>query len=417
MKQKKRFGWILNVLRYGLLVAAVVFLYYSVKWYDYVALNDAENTLVRVVEEHFDDAHHRTGLVIMRDGKEETVGLDAVVRMKDNPEVPAIQYGIRSVVKHMNLMYAVLALILFGPAWLLLSWRLALMLRIQDVHLKYWPAVKLTYVGNFFNFALPGMTGGDLIKAYYLSQYTHRKTEAVTTVFLDRGMGLLGNVMLASMMILIRWNQVGAQLGWVVLLPAAVGTGMIFGAIVVFNPRIRTLLRLRELVERLPASGQLLRIGRSVLAMWQHKRLVIGSLLLTFVLQGMCYVSAFIMAQALGMKGEFLHYMIFIPIGFMIAAIPFSPPQGFGVMEAAFIWFFTGPALGNSDSQAFALALAARLTQLIWALPGGLVPLLGAHVPRGDELEAFEENGSEGSPSTAAAPDARISPAAPERAT
>jgi hypothetical protein len=38
-----------------------------------------------------------------------------------------------------------------------------------------------------------------------------------------------------------------------------------------------------------------------------------------------------------------------------------------------------------------AFALANRLTQLVWAVPGVLVPLLGAHLPSQAELKALEE--------------------------
>jgi glycosyltransferase 2 family protein len=401
VKQKKRFGWLFALLRYGLLAVAVVYLYFNVKWYDYVTLSDAAHTRVRVIDQTYSPSGQRTGLVVLRDGQATPIGLDGVQCIKDT-HIPAIQFGIRSVVQQMKVGYALLALLMFGPAWLLMSQRLVCMLAVQDVRLRYWSAVKLTYVGNFFNFALPGTTGGDLLKAYYLTAYTHRKTEAVTAVFLDRIMGLLGNILIASTMILIKWNVVGASLGWAALLPGAVGALLVLAAIAIFNPRIRAVLHLRQIVDRLPASGQLLRVGRAVVAMGNHKRHVAVALLLTLALQGLCYVSAFVGSRALGMDGSLLHYLIFIPIGFLIAAIPITP-QGFGVMEGAFILFFTGGGLTNSDSQAFALALALRLTQLLWALPGGLVPLLGAHVPRAAELEAFEENGTVAVPEVAPA--------------
>jgi hypothetical protein len=59
-------------------------------------------------------------------------------------------------------------------------------------------------------------------------------------------------------------------------------------------------------------------------------------------------------------------------------------------MEAAYIQFFALGRLHNDPSQAVALAVALRLIQLVWALPGILVPLLGAHLPRKDELASLE---------------------------
>ncbi len=78
-----------------------------------------------------------------------------------------------------------------------------------------------------------------------------------------------------------------------------------------------------------------------------------------------------------------------MPIGFLISAIPIAPPQGFGVMESFFVLFFVKNGLSTA-SQAVTFALALRLIQLIWALPGVLVPLLGAHLPSKTELAQME---------------------------
>jgi uncharacterized membrane protein YbhN (UPF0104 family) len=256
------------------------------------------------------------------------------------------------------------------------------------VRLGYWPATKLTVAGNFFNFALPGTTGGDLIKAYYLTHYTHLKTEAVTTVFLDRAIGLFGLVLLAGAAILFTRDP--SQFRQLIATLLVICAVLAAGCIVVFSRRIRGVLRLKELAARLPMGDQLLRVGRATVAMRHHKLLIVVSLLMTFALQGICMFSAAIMAYALGMEGGWSHYFVYVSIGFLIAAIPIAPPQAFGVLEYFYVKFFTGGALHNDPSQAVALALAVRLIQLVWALPGVLVPLLGAHLPSKVELAELE---------------------------
>ena len=139
-------------------------------------------------------------------------------------------------------------------------------------------------------------------------------------------------------------------------------------------------------------AGQILRIGRATVAMRERKRYVLAALANTVVLQFFVVLAAYTMSQALRMQGDFTLYFICVPIGFLIAAVPISPPQAFGVMEWAYVQFFTQGAL-NPVSAAVAFALANRLTQLFWALPGGggvLVPLLGAHMPSKAELEALQ---------------------------
>jgi len=385
--------WPLVVLRYGLCLAAVAYLVGAVRWHDYVHLEDAAHTRVRLIEQRQGE------FLIERDGVREAVEAARVHHVDVRGRlVPDIEYGIPSVVAQTAPLQALWAVLLFAPVPLLAAIRLTWMLAIQKIRLSLWNSVKLTFAGNFFNFALPGMTGGDLIKAYYVTHFTQRKTEAVTTVFLDRVIGLAGFVLMAAIMIVFSWNR--EQFGDLIIGLGAILGGLAVGAVVVFSRRIRRALRLRELVERLPMSHQLQRIADATLAMRRHKLLVLLSLLITFLLQTIVIISAIVMARAIRMEGSFAHFFIYIAIGFVIAAVPITPPQAIGVMEFFYVLFFTAGGQ-NTPSQAFALAVAARLIQLIWSLPGVLVPLLGAHLPSRAELEAL---GSEAGAAASGAP-------------
>jgi uncharacterized protein (TIRG00374 family) len=379
---RRRSGWGLTILRTVVCLAAVVWLVYNVPWNDHVKLADEAGTRVRLLEERED------GLVVLRDGVRETIGYDAVRHLEvEGRRIPDIELGIPSVVLRLDKQLALLAIALFMPVWFLQSYRLVLMVAIQGVKLSYWKAVQLTFAGNFFNFALPGTTGGDLVKAYYITRFTRLKTEVVTTVFLDRAIGLFSVVLIATTGIVLKWDPV--QFGYLVWVLVLIFASLIVGAVVVFSKRVRSALRLSRIVERLPLGHQILRIGRATVAMRQHKMKVIGALALSLTLQSIVMVSAAVMAWALGMEGDLGYYFIYVAIGFLIAAIPISPPQALGVMEFAYVRFFTA-TLNNTASQALALAIGVRLIQLVWALPGVLVPLLGAHLPSKAELAALE---------------------------
>jgi len=380
--------WLLLILRYGLLVAAIVYLVATIAWQDTVTLADG-TTKVRLLDQRLDEDNEPVELVVEMDGQPVTLGRDDINYAGGLPD---IKYGISDVVRRLDLNKGLLAILMFLPVPILQSIRLVWMLGVQEVRLSYWNAMKLSYAGNFFNFALPGFFGGDLIKAYYITRFTHQKTEAVTTVFLDRLIGLSGLMILATVTFLFSWKRsewsatyrntlaTGLLLIWV---------GLATGGVFVFSRRLRHLVKLPELGEKLPAADQILRIGRATVTMRQHKGLVLLSLANTLVLQLIVVVAAYVMSQALHMKGHFTIYFIFVPIGFLIAAIPISPPNAAGVMEAAYVQFFTLGGL-NPASAAVAFALANRLTQLVWAVPGILVPLLGAHLPSAAELKELE---------------------------
>lgn len=382
MASSSRSRWWLRLLRYGLCIAAIVFLVRNVEWYDTVRLSDIKGPTHRLLEQ-------RNGtLVIEQDGQptEHPAAAFHHAVLPDGSIEPIVTPGIPNVVLGVDRRLALLAVLLFAPVWLIQSYRLVLMVAMQGVRLSYWAAVKLTYAGSFFNFALPGTVGGDVVKAYYITHYTRQKTEVVTTIFLDRAIGLFSVVLLATGGILARWDP--QQFG-----DLTSGLAVIFGilivtALTVFSKRIRHALKLPALAERLPLGAQLLRIGRATVAMRQHKRRVIWALVLSVVLQSVVMTSAAVMAWALGMEGELSFYFVYISVGFLIAAVPITP-QAIGVMEAFYVEVFTRAGLATA-SQAVTLALAVRLIQFTWALPGVLVPLLGAHLPSKAQLAELE---------------------------
>lgn len=397
MKKKSGLKRLMTGIKLGLLVAALVFLYYSVAWYDYATLEDGteKGRVVRVVS--VDEAAQT--LEYEEAGQAVTVPFSDV-KLKEKSETQRdIRPGVKTVLQTARLNLVAIALVMFLPVWFLNAQRLRVMLGIQSVSLPYWAAVKLTWIGSFYNFALPGSTGGDLIKAWYLTDYTHQKTEAITTIFLDRMMGLIGNVLIATVMLTVMIAAGGKYLEFLVI-PAVLGTGVAGVAVLATSDWLRRFLRLQAISEKLPFSEQLQRIGGSVVALGKSPGRVALAIFITVILQGFVYFSLIVMAQALSMEGDILHFMAFIPIGFMIQALPLAP-QGLGLMEGAFIAFFATPTLPNEASQAVTLALSARLIQLFWALPGALLPLLsGGHRPTEAELAAFDDESPEAAPAS-----------------
>jgi uncharacterized protein (TIRG00374 family) len=378
---KGRYRWVLQVLRWGICVALIAYLVTRVPWYDHVRLADAEQTRARLLEVEDDQ------FIVELDGETRKLPSEAIRHVEVGGQlVPDIEPGFPTVLVQTDKRLAIWSILLFAPVPLLAAIRLTWMLRVRDVHLSIWNSVKLTFAGNFFNFALPGMTGGDLVKAYYVTRFTKRKTEAVTLVFLDRVIGLMGFVFISSTMIIFARDP--GQFRDLAIPLLVIVSGLVVGGTIVFSSRIRKALRFRALLERLPLSAQLQRVAEATLAMREHKLLVTLSLAITLVLQCFVLASAAVMAWALHMNGTFTYFFVYVAIGFLIAALP-TAPQGLGVVESAYVLFFTYGGQ-NTASQAVALALLVRLIQLVWAVPGVLVPLLGAHVPNRSELEKLE---------------------------
>ena len=299
-----------------------------------------------------------------------------------------IERGLGSALQASDLGLLGLALLIFAPVPFIQSWRYQIMLRGQEIHLSYGQCLKLSFAGNFLNFVfMIGSTAGDLYKAYFTALHTPRKTEAVTTILLDRIVGLAGLLLMTTVMIWLgSADPLLRQLGRAALLLLA---GLLVGAVVITTPWVRTLAP-RQWLARLPGWGQLQRIYGTAERLVHHPVLVLTALLLTVTLQFLAVGAGVMAARALHMDfggTKMWDYFACISAGHVVAAVPIAP-QGLGTVELTYRTFFLDSH--GTLSQLLCLALCVRLILFVWSLPGALVTLLGPPRPR--HLEPLAES-------------------------
>jgi uncharacterized protein (TIRG00374 family) len=80
----------------------------------------------------------------------------------------------------------------YGIVEMLAGIRWHLLLRVQGIHLG-WPRLfMLLIIGVAFNYLIPGGTGGDVVKVFYLLKETPgKRSAALLTVLMDRLVGLM----------------------------------------------------------------------------------------------------------------------------------------------------------------------------------------------------------------------------------
>jgi uncharacterized membrane protein YbhN (UPF0104 family) len=302
---------------------------------------------------------------------------------------------LRKVVVTANWPLALTSVLVFGPAPLIISIRLKLLLAVHKVHLTVWQAIKVTFAGNFIINALPvGTPGGDAAKAYYVARDTPHKHEAVTTVLVDRLIGVVGLVGLASVVLLVNWgNPAFAWWGRMIAIAVVV---VIVGAGIYFSHRMRGLLRLEKIVAFMPLASHMQRIDRAAFAFRHRLGRLVGCLVLSVILQLLVIVSLFLAGWALGIVGEgpwsaLPVYLGYTPICLLAGVAPI------GVMEEAFRRLFVDAANLGSPEAARLLSLLGRLIQLVWALPGAAV-VLSAGRPGPESRALLEEVDPEASP-------------------
>ena len=78
------------------------------------------------------------------------------------------------------------------------AWRWGVLLEAQGLHFPLRRLTSSFFVATFFNNFLPSNIGGDVIRIADTAPAAGSRTRAATVVLIDRGMGLLGLVLIAA---------------------------------------------------------------------------------------------------------------------------------------------------------------------------------------------------------------------------
>lgn len=202
----------------------------------------------------------------------------------------------------------------------------------------------LTLMGLFFNYAMPGSVGGDIIKGFYLAQdFPEQKLAAGVSVFMDRLIGFFVMVLSGSIAILAFRERLEHDPRLI-----AIGTGTLmvtFAFIVILafslSRRLQAPIRyFSKYFERLPGHALVQDIYRAMHSYRYRTRELVLALVFSVLNQGLLIAFFYLAAQLLG-EGNipFATFWFCIPIGLVAMAVPISP-AGVGVGQAVFFFLF-----------------------------------------------------------------------------
>ena len=211
--------------------------------------------------------------------------------------------------------------------------RWQILLHAHDIRPGFWQVFRLTYIGYFFNAFIPGGTGGDFVKAYYASKATNKRAEAVTTVFIDRVVGLYAFTFMGAAAVLWQFKTLWSKsstLVIVILAMFAAGTaGMAAFYLGVFQFLARVLKGENIVVRTLRKVNAAAHLFRE---RWDA---IVYVFLYTLLLQTSAVVGCFCFGRAIDDTLSAGNYFFLIPVGLVINAIPLGP-MGAGVGEYGF---------------------------------------------------------------------------------
>lgn len=230
-------------------------------------------------------------------------------------------------------------------------------------------ALRLTFVGGFFNAFLPSGVGGDAYKAMRVAARGSR-SEAFASVLLDRFSGLVGLAVVAMAAIAFDLEETPKKLLFV---SEGIAVAIITATIVPRASR-EWILRRAHVADRGPVGHALWRAVRAVADANRSLRVAVHGYAWGIATQAALLCVHVSIARALGLT---------VPIGILgaaavvaqVAAMVPLTVNGLGFRESAYTWALATAAVARDEGgAAFALGILAMLLGV--SAIGGLVYLV-----------------------------------------
>ncbi len=230
------------------------------------------------------------------------------------------------------------SILLFLSLLVVIRWWL--LLRSLGVEVRLSRLYLISWIGQFFSIFLPGSVSVDGVKAFYLLKEngTKGKTRPLTSMVMDRIIGLFSIVLLAMIALLSNYDFVS---GNSILMWLLMSTGAVFVCLVLFftaciiplGKKDRLLIKL---LSWLPFRKLSIKIFEVFKLYSKQKKVLFYSLFFSLAVQiGIIFIFYEITKILYGVEMPVWAFFFIVPIGELTTAIPIAP-AGIGVGHLAF---------------------------------------------------------------------------------
>lgn len=274
--------------------------------------------------------------------------------------------------RHARYSWVVIGILAYVIVEIAAAFRWHVLLKVQGIHLSFWRLSGLFLIGMFYNQFLPGGTGGDIIKSYYLLKETpDKKAGALLAVVFDRIIGLVALVAITGTLIGLRYDFLSQttetrQLLWILLVVLGVSIAGLLTTFVITGFKL-----FHSLPLRFPGREKLIEISAAYHLYARHWRATLVAFGSSIVAHLATFATFLSVAYSLRANVKILDFFAVMPIERTISAMPISF-AGIGWREKVLQIMLHG-VCGVSEATAILVGSLSFLIILICCLPGAIV--------------------------------------------
>ena len=274
--------------------------------------------------------------------------------------------------RHARYSWVVIGILAYVIVEIAAAFRWHVLLKVQGIHLSFWRLSGLFLIGMFYNQFLPGGTGGDIIKSYYLLKETpDKKAGALLAVVFDRIIGLVALIAITGTLIGLRYDFLSQttetrQLLWILLVVLGISIAGLLTTFVITGFKL-----FHSLPLRFPGREKLIEISAAYHLYARHWRATLVAFGSSIVAHLATFATFLSVAYSLRANVKIVDFFAVMPIERTISAMPISF-AGIGWREKVLQIMLHG-VCGVPEATAILVGSLSFLIILICCLPGAVV--------------------------------------------
>jgi glycosyltransferase 2 family protein len=274
--------------------------------------------------------------------------------------------------RHAQYHWVAIGILAYVVVEIAAAFRWHVLLKVQGIHLSLPRLSGLFLIGMFYNQFLPGGTGGDIIKSYFLVKETpDKRAGALLAVVFDRFIGLVALVSITGALISLRFDFLSQtpetrRLLWLLL-------GLLSASILALvSTFVITGFKLFHLLpKKFPGREKLIEIAAAYHLYARHWRATSVAFGASVVAHLATFATFLCAAYALGARVPLVNFFAIMPVERTISALPISF-AGIGLREKVLQIMLHG-LCGVPEGTAILIGSLSFLIILICCIPGAIV--------------------------------------------
>jgi len=274
--------------------------------------------------------------------------------------------------KNAQYQWVVIGILAYVLVEIAAAFRWHVLLKVQGIHLSLPRLSGLFLIGMFYNQFLPGGTGGDIIKSYFLLKETpDKKAGALLAVIFDRFIGLVALIAITGALISLRYDFLSktTETRWLLRFLLVLLGASILGLLSTFV--ISGFNLFHSLPKKFPGREKLIEISAAYHLYAHHWRATLAAFGASIVAHLATFATFLCVAYSLRANVRIVDFFAVMPIERTISAMPISF-AGIGWREKVLQIMLHG-LCGVPEATAILIGSLSFLVVLICCLPGAIV--------------------------------------------